>query len=112
MMKGDRQTRRMLERMGVNLEPIPDVEEVIIKTSNKEMIIKNPSVSEIKAKGMRMFQVIGDVSEEIMKEVPKFTEEDVLLVSQQAKVSKEVASLALTEAEGDLAKAILKLTSK
>ena len=36
MMKGDRQTRRMLERMGVNFEPIPDVVEVIIKTSNKD----------------------------------------------------------------------------
>ena len=112
MMKGDRQTRRMLERMGVNFEPIPDVEEVIIKTNNKEMRIKNPSVSEIKAKGMRMFQIIGEVSEEIMKEIPKFTEEDILLVSQQAKVTKEVASSALTESEGDLAKAILKLTSK
>lgn len=111
MMKGDRQTRRMLERMGVNFEPIPDVVEVIIKTSNKDMIIKNPSVSEIKAKGMSMFQVVGDISEEIVKEIPKFTEEDILLVSQQANVSKEVAEAALTEAEGDLAKAILKLTS-
>jgi nascent polypeptide-associated complex subunit alpha len=101
----------MLERMGVNFEPIPDVVEVIIKTSNKDMIIKNPSVSEIKAKDMSMFQVVGDISEEIVKEIPKFTEEDILLVSQQANVSKEVAEAALTEAEGDLAKAILKLTS-
>ena len=106
---GDRQARRMLEKMGVNLEPMPDVEEVIIRTSDKDMIIKNPDVSEIKAKGIRVFQIVGEISEECNREIPKFSEDDVLLVSQQANVSKEEAIAALKESDGDLARAILKL---
>ncbi|MCP8322884.1 MAG: nascent polypeptide-associated complex protein [Candidatus Methylarchaceae archaeon HK02M2] len=107
----DRQAKRMLDKMGVNLEPMPGVEEVIIRTRNKDMIIKNPDVSEIKAKGVRLFQIVGDISEEKIREAPKFTEEDALLVAQQANVSKEKAVAALTESDGDLAKAILKLMS-
>jgi nascent polypeptide-associated complex subunit alpha len=107
----DRQARRMLEKMGVDIEPLPDVKEVIIRTSSKDIVIKNPDVSEMKAKGVRVFQVMGVAIEERVIEVPKFTEEDVLLVAQQANVSKEVAAKALEESDGDLAKAILKLTS-
>ena len=108
---GDRQARRMLERMGVDIEPIQEVKEVIIRTSSKDIIIKNPNVSEMKAKGVRVFQVMGEDVEEKVIEAPKFTEEDILLVAQQANVSKEVAAKALEESNGDLAKAILKLTS-
>ncbi|MCP8318831.1 MAG: nascent polypeptide-associated complex protein [Candidatus Methylarchaceae archaeon HK01B] len=107
----DRQAKRMLDKMGVNLEPMPGVEEVIIRTGSKDLIIKNPNVSEIKAKGVRLFQVVGEISEEKAREAPKFTEEDVLLVAQQANVSKEKAVVALNESDGDLARAILKLTS-
>jgi nascent polypeptide-associated complex subunit alpha len=108
---GDRQARRVLERMGVDIEPIPEVKEVIIRTGSKDIIIKNPNVSEMKAKGVRIFQVMGEAIEERALEAPKFTEEDILLVAQQANVSKEVAANALAESNGDLAKAILKLTS-
>ncbi len=106
-----RQARRMLERMGVNLEQISDVEEVVIRTRSKDIVIKGASVSEVKAKGMRVFQVAGEQIEERTRERPNFTEEDVLLVAQQAGVSKEMAYEALSETQGDLAKAILKLTS-
>jgi nascent polypeptide-associated complex subunit alpha len=97
--------------MGVNLEEVPDVEEVIIRTSSKDLVIKNANVSEIKTKGMRMFQVMGEDVEEKIKEIPKFNEEDILLVTQQAGVSREIAISTLTETEGDLAQAILRLTS-
>ncbi|MEM3437584.1 MAG: nascent polypeptide-associated complex protein [Nitrososphaerales archaeon] len=107
----DRQARRMLERMGVDIESMPDVKEVIIRTNSKDIIIKNPNVSEMKAKGVRIFQIIGEFIEERVLEAPKFTEEDILLVAQQANVSKEAAKKALEESDGDLAKAILKLTS-
>ena len=36
----NRQTRRMLERMGVSMEQIDGVEEVIIRTSDKDLVIK------------------------------------------------------------------------
>ena len=52
---------------------------------------------------------MGNDTEEIIKEESKISEEDVLLVSQQANVSEEVARNALKESDGDLAQAILKL---
>lgn len=100
----------MLERMGLEMNEIPDVKEVIIRTSSKDMVIKDASVSEIIAKGMKVFQVMGSDVEEVEREKPKFTEEDVLLVAQQAGVSKERAQVALEESGGDLAQAILKLS--
>lgn len=105
-----RQTRRLMERMGVNLEEVPGVEEVIIKTSNRDIVVKNASVSEIKTKGMRVFQVVGEVEERV-REAPKFSDEDVVLVAQQAGVSREKALAALADSGGDLAKAILNLTT-
>lgn len=97
--------------MGVNLREIPDVEEVIIRTTAKDIIIRSPSVSEIGGKGVKVFQVTGEVVEEKEREKPKFKEEDVLLVAQQAGVSREKAFQALRETEGDLARAIMKLTA-
>jgi len=107
----NRQTKRMLERMGINFEPINNVQEVIIRTKEKDIVVKEASVSEVKTKGTRMFQVVGDNIEEIVREKPKFTEEDVLLVAQQTKVSLERARIALEESGGELAQAILKLSS-
>ncbi len=108
---GGRRAKRMMERMGLDMSQIPDVEEVIIRTSSKDMIIKDANVSEINAKGMRIFQVMGNDIEEVEREKPQFTEEDILLVAQQAGVSRERAEAALEESGGDLAQAILKLTS-
>lgn len=110
--RGDnRQTRRMLEKMGVNLEEIPDVEEVVIRTATKELIIKKANVSQLKGKGGNIYQVMGDNVEEVTREKPKYKADDILLVAQQANVSSERAIVALEESGGDLAQAILKLTA-
>ncbi len=106
----NRQARRAMERMGINMKEIPGVLEVIIRTSDKEMHIKDASVSEVNAQGNRVFQVMGDV-EEVDVEKEAFNEEDILLVQQQANVSKEKAMAALEESDGEVARAILKLTS-
>jgi nascent polypeptide-associated complex subunit alpha len=107
----NRQTRRMLERMGVSMEQIENVEEVIIRMPDKDLVIKNANVSEMKMKGTKMFQVVGDDIEERLRERPKYTREDVLLVSQQANVSEARAEQALKDSDGDLAQAILRLGS-
>ncbi len=107
----NRQTRRLMEKMGMDLKEIPDVKEVLIRTGTKEITIKEASVSEINAKGMRIFQVMGADTEEKEIDKPDFSEEDVILVSQQANVTKEKAMQALTNSQGDLAKAILELTT-
>jgi nascent polypeptide-associated complex subunit alpha len=107
---GDRQARRMMERMGINMKEMPGVEEVIIRTTEKEIHIRNATVSEVNAQGNRVFQVVGEV-EEVARERKTFSDEDILLVQQQANVTREKAIAALEEAEGEVARAILKLTS-
>ncbi|MEM2759950.1 MAG: nascent polypeptide-associated complex protein [Nitrososphaerales archaeon] len=111
-MRGNRQIRRMLDKMGLNMNELKDVEEVTIKTIDREIIIKNPTVAELKTQDSTIYQVVGDDIEEKQRVVPKFKEEDIMLVSQQAGVSKEVAIKALADSQGDLAKAILGLTTK
>ena len=110
MKMDNRQARRAMERMGINMKEIPDVQEVVIKTSNRELHIKNASVSEVNAQGNRVFQVAGDV-EEVEVEKKTFGDEDILLVQQQAGVTKERAVAALEASDGEVARAILKLTS-
>ena len=110
MKMGDRQARRMMDRMGINMKEIPEVEEVIIKTASKELHIHNAAVSEVNAQGNRIFQVMGEV-EEVEREKMKFSEEDILLVQQQANVNREKAIAALEESEGEVARAILKLST-
>ena len=112
MRGGNREMRRMLDRMGLEMKEVNNVQEVIIKTDTKEIIITKPAVTEMKAKDNSIFQVVADSYEERELEVPVFSQEDIMLVSQQANVSPEEATKALTEAKGDLARAILLLTTK
>jgi len=110
MKMGDRQTRRLMDRMGINMKEVPGVEEVVIITGSKELHIRGAQVSEINAQGNRIFQVAGEV-EEVEKAKKTFSDEDILLVQQQANVTKEKAIAALDASDGEVAKAILRLTS-
>jgi nascent polypeptide-associated complex subunit alpha len=110
MKMDNRNARRMMDRLGINMKEVPNVEEVIIKTPDKEMHITNASVSEVNAQGQRMFQVVGEV-EEVEVEKKSFSEEDILLVQQQTGAPKERAIAALEETDGEVARAILKLSS-
>ena len=111
MRGGNREMRRMMDKMGLNMEEVPNVQEVIIKTDKKEIIIPKPAVTEMKAKGNSIFQVVAESYEEKELEVPIFSDEDIALVCQQAGVNEEQAKSALEESKGDLARAILLLTS-
>ncbi len=111
-MRGEnREMRRMMDKMGFDVNKFPNVQEVIIKTDKKEIIIIKPSVTEMKSKDRTIFTVTADSYEERELELPIFSEEDIQLVSQQAKVDAEKAKNALEESKGDLARAILLLTS-
>lgn len=110
-MRGNREMRRMLDKMGLDMKEMPNVEEVIIKTDTKEFYVIKPQVIEMKSKDSTIFQVVATDIEEKQREVPTFKEEDIMLVMQQANVSKEKAIAALTESKGDMAQAILSLTT-
>jgi nascent polypeptide-associated complex subunit alpha len=111
MMRGNREMRRMLDKMGLDMKAMDNVEEVIIKTDKKELYLVKPQVIEMKGKDSTIFQVVAADIEEKQREVPSFKEEDIILVMQQANVSREKAISALTESKGDMAQAILSLTT-
>lgn len=110
MRVNDRNARRMMERMGINQKEVPDVEEVVIRTRTKDLVINGASVSEVNFQGNKVFQVSGEV-EEVPREVKTFSDEDITLVQQQANVTREKAVAALEQSDGEVAKAILLLTS-
>ncbi len=96
----------MLKQLGMKQEEI-DAEEVIIKCSDKNLVIKNPSVSRINFQGSDMFQVSGNIEE---KDLEGISEEDVKTVMEKADVTEKEARESLEKAEGDIAKAIMDLT--
>jgi nascent polypeptide-associated complex subunit alpha len=104
----------MMQRMGLSMDAMPDVEQVIIKTGNKEITIEEPEVAMIEMQGQKIFQITGGrISEKAAERKPSgIVEEDVRLVADQTGKSVEQARKALEESGGDLAKAILLLQSK
>jgi nascent polypeptide-associated complex subunit alpha len=101
----------MLDKMGLNMQEMTNVEEVVIRTDSKEIFLIKPQVIEMKGKESTIFQIIAGDIEEKEREVPTFSEEDIILVMQQASSSREKAILALTDTKGDIAQAILNLTT-
>jgi nascent polypeptide-associated complex subunit alpha len=115
-----REQKRMMQRMGMNMDSVADVQQVIIRTASKDIVIDEPEVAILSVQGQKMYQVIGgQVSEQAPSARttagtparPAFTQEDVQLVADQTGKSLERAKEALMEADGDLAKAILLLQS-
>ncbi len=107
-----REAKRMMQRMGLSMDAIPDVEQVIIKTSSKEITIEEPEVAVLEAQGQKIFQVAGGkITEKVAERKIVIPEEDIRLVADQTGKSPEEARKALEECGGDLAKAILLLQS-
>jgi len=107
-----REAKRMMQRMGLSMEGISDVEEVIIRSSRKEIIVENPEVTVLDLHGQKIFQVTGQVTEKKIEKQIEIPDEDVKLVADQTSRSMEDARQALEETDGDLAKAILLLQAK
>lgn len=109
----------MMQRMGMNMETVEDVQQVIIRTATKDIVIDEPEVAILQVQGQKMYQVIGgEVSEQAPSQrgagaaaKPIFSDEDAQLVADQTGKSLEKAKEALVECGGDLAKAILLLQS-
>ncbi|MCW4009811.1 MAG: nascent polypeptide-associated complex protein [Candidatus Bathyarchaeota archaeon] len=110
-----RDARRMMQRMGMNMQGVDNVEEVIIRTPTKEIVIEAPEVAIVNMQGQKIFQVAGGQVTERAPErkaaTANFSEEDAQLVAGQTGKSLEQAKAALEECEGDLARAILLLQS-
>lgn len=109
-----REMQKAMKRMGIRQEEIY-AKEVIIRTYDKDLVIRNPHVSKVNMMGQETFQVSGDIVEVGVADEGKkadINEEDMSAVMEQTNCSKEEASEALEESNGNLAEAILKLQSK
>jgi nascent polypeptide-associated complex subunit alpha len=109
---GGRDAMRMMQKMGMKMDEVPNVSEVIIRTSSKDIVIQEPSVTVINMQGQTMYQIAGgEVSESHPQPATQAgpSDADVELVAQQTGKSAEESRKALMEAGGDLAKAILAL---
>jgi len=108
-----REAKRMMQRMGLSMDAMSDVEQVTIKTSSKEITIEEPEVAIMEMQGQKIFQITGGkISEKTVERKVTIPEEDARLVADQTGKSIDEARKALEDAGGDLAKAILLLQSK
>lgn len=115
-----KQLNQMMKQMGITVEEVDNVEEVIIRTATKEYVIPEAEVTIMTAQGTKTYQVVGEAT--IRARSPdsggasapaaatKFSEDDVKLVAEQARVPIEKARKALEECDGEVAEAIVKLT--
>lgn len=114
--------RKMQKQGQMDFNEIQNVEEVIIKTAEKDIVIQGAQVTKLMIPGQgEMYQVIGEgvdraksadsavVEESQIEEEMEVSPEDAQLVAGQAGVSIEEAEAALKQTGGDLAKAILLL---
>ncbi|MHA1269727.1 MAG: nascent polypeptide-associated complex protein [Candidatus Helarchaeota archaeon] len=124
-----RAMKKIQQDPNLNIKEIPNVIEIIIKTSDKVIKIENPeNVSTMQIPGQgRIYQILGGIQGEVegdielqdtlKEELPiendikpiEIPLEDVQLVAQQTGVSEDEARNALIKNKGDLAKAIIEL---
>ncbi len=112
-----REMRRLMKRMGLNLEELSGVSRVIVEFDNgKKLVAESPIAYLIRGKDQTMLQVIGSF-EEVREEkesieAVEINEEDVQLVAAQTGVSLEEAKQALIQTNGDIAQAIMLIEAR
>ncbi|OPY19554.1 MAG: Nascent polypeptide-associated complex protein [Methanomethylovorans sp. PtaU1.Bin093] len=101
--------KQMMKQMGISIDEIPNVEQVIIRTPDVDIVFNDANVTVMNAQGADTYQVVGTPEKVPRKlEIP---DDDVRLVAEQTGVSEAEARKALEQANGDLAEAILALSS-
>lgn len=101
--------KQMMKQMGINIDEIPNVEQVIIRTSDTDIVFNDANVTIMNAQGTDTYQIVGTPEKVPRKlEIPA---DDIRLVVEQTGVSEEEAKKALENAKGDLAEAILAISS-
>ncbi len=102
--------QKAMKKMGIKQEEV-DATEVIIKCTDKDIIIPNPQVSKVNMMGQETWQIVGEAHEVAAGSVA-ITPEDIDTVMNQTGTTKEKAKKALEENNGDIAAAILDIGSK
>lgn len=121
-----RKMEKLMEQMGVDMEDI-DAEEVVIRTSDEELVFDAPEVMRMDARGQETYQIVGspdvrevgagveaaseedDADETEDAGADEIPDADVEIVAQRTGASEAEAREALEETGGDLAAAVERL---
>ena len=123
-----RKMKQMMKQMGIDVTEL-DVEEVVIRTDEEDLVFDGPQVTKMDAQGQETYQVVGEPEsvesgtggsdagsaaeltgdDESGGSGVAIPEDDVMIVAERAGVSEEDAIEALEAEEGDLAAAIARL---
>lgn len=102
-----RQMEKMMQQMGISSRKL-EVKRVVIECEDRNIVIEPAEVMQISMQGNRNYQVSGNEREE----VPGPSSEDVKMVAEQCGCTEEEAKRALSESNGDIAEAIMKLKER
>ena len=103
----------MMKQMGINSEEI-EAERVIIEKLDGRIVIENPNIQKIKMQGQESWQITGEAKEENDEEdldEEEVREEDIKLVMAKTGRGRESVKRVLEESDGDIAEAIVRLSS-
>jgi len=104
-----RKMQQAMKQLGIQQQEI-HAREVIIRMENKDIVIRNPSVTKVNMMGQENFQISGEIHEESRSVIPEISEEDIKTVMEQTGATKDKAKRAIEKADGDLAEAIINLS--
>ncbi len=122
--RNPKQMELMMRRLGMTSDPLPNVEEVIVRTKTQEHVFRQPEVTVVTVQGIRTYQVVGTPEVRPRGAAPPPApagaaapaagpaEEDIRLVMDQANVSREEAVEALVASNGAPAEAILRILTR
>ena len=118
MRMNDRQMKQAMKKMGIKQSSIDNVTEVIIRTNEKEIVIRNADVICVEMGGSKSYQVSGVEEERALgsgsegEAKVSFPQEDVELVMSQTGCDAQKAVAALEAVDGQPAEAIIKIMSE
>ena len=111
-----RQMQQAMKKMGIKQTEMNNVIEVVIRTTDSEIVITNAEVVCVDMQGSRSYQISG--TEETRpfgsqsSSAASFPNEDIELVMSQTQCTREKAIEALDAVNGQPAEAILKIMTE
>ncbi len=99
-----------MKQLGMKMEDIEGVERVVIYTTKGEYVFEPAEVVITTMQGSKTYQLQGSEPVFTPKEMD-IPDDDVMLVAEQAQVTPDEARAALKGAKGEIAEAIIRLTT-
>lgn len=104
-----RQMSMMMKKLGIDVREVENVQEVVVRTADRDYVFTDASVTIMKAPGSETWQVSGTPEVRMHEVRLRASAEDVAMVMEQTGCDEETARRTLEETNGDLAEAITRL---